>query len=110
VSVHRDQILGAARAAFPACDPADVLTALDQYGVEPYEREVERVQLAIIELSGGDMDRLLHFVQVAKTDYRNVLAWQELGPLPEAEGRRLQDEARALIEQWGKKQPGPAKR
>lgn len=28
---------------------------------------------------------------------------QQLGPVPEAEGKRLQDEARRLIEKWGKK-------
>ena len=105
MSIHRDQVVAAARAAFPTCEPADLLTALDPYGAEPYERKVERVQLAIIELSGGNIDRLLYLVQVAKTDDRNVLAWQRLGLLPESEGRRLQDEARKLIDEWGKKPP-----
>lgn len=97
-----DQVLAAAQAAFPRHDLAAVLAVLDQYGTQPHEAERQRVQLAIIELSGGIMDRLLHLVKLAKTDYRDVLAWQQLGPLPETEGRRLQDEARALIEQWGK--------
>lgn len=110
MSIHRDQVVAAAKTAFPDCDPAAVLAALDPYRVEPYEREVERVQLAIIELSGGNMDRLLQLVQAAKTDYRDVLAWQQLGPLSKAEGRGLQDGARTLIEQWGKKNAGPTGR
>ena len=94
----RDDVLAAVQAAFDASDPAMIFAILDLYGTEPYERERERVQLAIVELSGGSKDKLLELVQTAKTDYRDVLAWQQLGPLPEAEGKKLQKEARALLE------------
>ena len=80
-----------------------MLAALDQYGAASHEPERERVQLAIIELSAGNKDMLLRHVQDAKTDYRDILAWKQLGPLPEAEGRKLQDAARALADRWGKK-------
>ena len=53
------------------------LDLLDSYGVEAYQREPERVQLAILKLSDGDMDQLRHYVEVAKQDYRDVLAWAE---------------------------------
>src|SRR5690348_2917964 len=99
----RDDVLAAAAAAFDAGELAAVVAALDRYGIEPHERERERVQLAIIGLCGGSKDKLLHYVQAAKTDYRDILAWQELGPLPETEGKKLQDKARALLEKWGKK-------
>jgi hypothetical protein len=99
----RDEVLAAAGAAFQGSDLVDMLAALDRYGAQPHERERERVQLAIIELSAGSKEKLLQYVQAAKLDYRDVLAWQELGPLGEAEGTRLRDAARALIEKWGRK-------
>jgi hypothetical protein len=99
----RDEVLAAAAAAFQGSDLAAMIAALDRYGAEPYERERERVQLAIIELSAGSKEKLLQYVQAAKSDYRDVLAWQELGPLGEAEGTRLREAARALIEKWGDK-------
>jgi hypothetical protein len=99
----RDDVLAAARAAFQAGELTPVLAALDLYGAESYEPERERVQLAIIELSKGSYDKLVRYVEVAKSDYRDVLAWKALGPLSEAEGMKLQDSARALIEKWGKK-------
>lgn len=99
----RDDVLAAVQAAFKASDPATILAILDLYGIESYERERERVQLAIVELCGGSKDKLLELVQAAKTDYRDILAWQRLDPLPEAEGKKLQEEARALLEKWGKK-------
>lgn len=36
-----------------------------------------RVQLAILKLSEGDTERLLHFIEAARIDYRDVLAWAE---------------------------------
>lgn len=99
----RDDVVAAVYAIFPASDAETILGVLDLYGTESYERERERVQLAIVELSEGSEDKLLYFVQVAKTDYRDILCWQETGPLSEEEGQKLQQAARRLIEQWGKK-------
>lgn len=95
-------MIAAARTAFGDDPLDDILAALDQYGAEKHEPERERVQLAIIALSSGDKDRLLRYVRDAKTDYRDILAAQQLGPLSEDEGRKLQDAARALIGKWGK--------
>jgi hypothetical protein len=99
----RDDVLAAATAAFQASELESVLAELDLYGIEPHEPERERVQLAIIDLSGGSKAKVLHYVQIAKTDYRDILAWKQLGPLEEAEGEKLQKQARVLIERWGKK-------
>jgi hypothetical protein len=54
-------------------------------------------------LSRGDRAKLERPVGQAKVDHRDVLAMQQLGAIPEAEGKKLQDEARALIEKWGEK-------
>ena len=61
-------------------DLADVMAILDLYGVKSYERERERVQLAILKLSEGDAGKLLHYLDVAKKDYRDVLYWAEYPP------------------------------
>jgi len=99
----RDDVVAAVHAVFPKSDAATILSILDLYGTEPYEREKERVQLAIVSLSGGREDKLPDFVQAAKTDYRDVLCWQASGPLSEADGEKQRQAALHLLDQWGKK-------
>jgi len=103
MTLTRDDVLAAVQNVFHASDPATILAILDQYGTESYERERERVQLAIVELSAGSEEKLQELVRAAKIDYRDILAWQELGPLPEEAGKKLQAEARGLMEKWRKK-------
>jgi hypothetical protein len=102
-ALTRDAVLAAAKTAFASSDPHGIVAILDLYGAQPYELERERVQLAIIELSRGDRATLERLVKMAKVDYRDVLAMQELGPLSAAEGEKLQAAARAVIEKWGRK-------
>jgi len=73
----RDDVLAAIAAGFPKSARARVLDLLDTYGVNPYEREVARVQLAILTLSEKDEEKLREFTSVAKIDYRDVLFWAE---------------------------------
>ena len=54
-----------------------VCDALATYGVESYEREVERVRLAILKLGNGDPAETETMVVAAKRDYRDVLMWAE---------------------------------
>jgi hypothetical protein len=98
----RDDVEAAAKAAFPDDDLAVILALVDQYGTAPHEREKERVQVAMVELSEGSREKLMDMVKAARTDYRDVLAWKQLGPLPKADGEKLQKVARALVEKWGK--------
>jgi hypothetical protein len=50
----------------------EVIDTLGQYtGPEPH-----RVKRAILVLAQGDMFRLRHYLDVAMTDYRDVLYWQ----------------------------------
>jgi hypothetical protein len=69
-------------------DPAErdhVRAALQRYGQEPHEREVERVQLAVLRLCEGRSERVAELVAAAKRDYRDVLMWAEYP----AEGQAL---------------------
>ncbi len=99
----RDEVIAAVTAAFPGSDAATILGIVDLYGTQSHECEKERVQLAILALSEGSEDKLLYFVQVAKTDYRDVLYWVASGPLSEEEGEEQRQAALRLIERWGKK-------
>ena len=99
----RTDVESALCAAFPRSDAATVLSVIDLYGTEPHELERERVQLAIVVLSHGSEEKLLEFVQTAKTDYRDILCWAESPPLSEAESQTQQDVVRDLLEKWGEK-------
>ena len=55
----------------------DAIDALSRYGIDEHERESGRVQLAILSLCGGSLDRLKELVAEAKMDYRNILYWNE---------------------------------
>jgi hypothetical protein len=77
-SPTRDHVRTAIAQAFPSEDPAMVLGILDRYGQERHERKPERVHLAILALSRGDLDELRTLVTCAKRDYRDVLYWTEL--------------------------------
>ncbi|HEY5701658.1 MAG TPA: hypothetical protein VIT83_06180 [Gammaproteobacteria bacterium] len=49
----------------------------DTYGTESHERETDRVRLAILKLSGNTLDGMRRYLEIAKQDYRDVLAWAE---------------------------------
>jgi hypothetical protein len=93
-----EEVRAAVRRSFPESDESAILELLDYYGVEPYERERERIQLAIVALSKGNEDRLLHLIQAAKTDFRDVLCWLETGEPTEEEGREAQRAVYRAIE------------
>lgn len=72
-----DDVLASVHATFPESSWAGVLDLLDTYGVEPWERERDRVQIAILQLSEGNEGGLRELLAVAKRDYRDVLFWAE---------------------------------
>ncbi|HET9017500.1 MAG TPA: AI-2E family transporter [Thermomicrobiaceae bacterium] len=76
----REAVLAAAARTFPAEEPAAVMDVLDRYGAAPRDRERDRVQLAILALSRGSLDRLITYTERACHDYRDVLYWAEYLP------------------------------
>ena len=69
----REMVLRKVKRTFPQHDPAEILRILDEYGTEPYEGERERVQLAVLFASEGNLLTLGELVDLARTDYRDVL-------------------------------------
>jgi len=50
------------------------MSVLREYGVEKWERECPRVQLAALKLADGNLEALKKQISTAKRDFRDVLA------------------------------------
>jgi len=73
----RSQVLQKVWKYWPKKDPREIMKILDQYGERSFETGVERVQLGILKLCNGDLDQLEELVQMAKADFRDILAYAE---------------------------------
>src|SRR5437867_13260410 len=101
----RDEVVAVVQKTFPESSHPRVLELLDTYGVESYERERERVQLAILKLSEGNEDKLREFVQVAKRDYRDVLFWAENPEEAKLDTPEKRERIKKMFEKFGIKPP-----
>ena len=58
---------------FPNEDPQRIMAMLNEYGTASYHRERDRVQIGILILSEGDLQKLRTNIDLACLDYRDVL-------------------------------------
>ena len=72
-------------------DRRRVREELLRYGRESYESGSERVRLAILKISGDDVEAVRVNVDTAKRDYRDVLVWAEYPGQWKAEWSRRPD-------------------
>ncbi len=77
VEYNKGLVVAKVKQSFPNEDQEKILAILNLYGKETYEQEQERVQIAILKLSDGDLERLRKNIETAKRDYRDVLAYAE---------------------------------
>ena len=101
----RDEVVAVVQQTFPESAHARVLELLDGYGIESYERERERVQLAILKLSEGNEEKLREFIAVAKRDYRDVLFWAENPEEARLDAPEKRARVRKMFEKFGIKPP-----
>ena len=101
----RDEVVAVVQKTFPESNWPRVLELLDNFGVEPYEREREGVQLAILKLSEGNEEKLREFVAVAKRDYRDVLFWAEYPEEARLDTPEKRERVRKMFEKFGIKPP-----
>jgi hypothetical protein len=101
----REEVVAALQKTFSEDAHARVLELLNAYGVESYERERERVQLAILKLSEGNEEKLREFVAVAKRDYRDVLFWAENPEEARLDTPEKRERIRKMFEKFGIKPP-----
>jgi hypothetical protein len=102
MTVTRDDVVNMATALFGSDQAAAALNLVDEYGKEAHEREVDRVKLAILEVSDGKLSRLPYFVKCAKIDYRDVLVGARLPQMSEEEESRWQASADRMQALWNK--------
>lgn len=107
----RELVLKKAAEVFPHEDVSDIVRLLDQYGVEPLEGDCDRVHLAILKLSEGQLDKLEHYIKVAKADYRDVLmpaeyplaqkvGWTEMEKMDSQSVEQLRQKDREQYLEW----------
>src|ERR1700756_3483087 len=101
----RDEVAAVVQKTFPRGAHNRVLELLDNYGVEAYERERERVQLAVLKLSEGNEEKLREFVAVAKRDYRDVLFWAENPEQAKLDTPEKRERVKKMFEKFGIKPP-----
>lgn len=58
----------------------EAMAILSEYGSETWHREPDRVKRDAVIVSNGSLDRLRMTIQLAKTDYRDVLIGEEMDP------------------------------
>ena len=78
--VTREDVIRIARRDFPHEQIEVVLSQLDRYGDEEWQPERDRIQLAILKLSRGDLSKLGKYVREAQADFREV-AWPAEYPI-----------------------------
>jgi hypothetical protein len=73
---NRDELLAAVRIVFGS-DAEEAIRTLDELDLSTWKESRERVQMAVLALSEGGLDKLREFTREASRDYRNVLYWSE---------------------------------
>jgi hypothetical protein len=76
-SVSEGDVERVVRRDYSAEQINQVLAALREYGRETWHRERNRVQLAVLKLAAGDLNALHSHLEIAKRDYRDVIAFAE---------------------------------
>jgi hypothetical protein len=104
-AVSGDDVTRAIERDFPPTDRADVRATLDKYTAGDGPVPPARVHLAILKLSGGDTSKVVKYVEDARLDYRDVLAWAEY-PRYFAQGGfdTDADEKQAIDDDWAEYQ------
>ena len=98
-----DRIIGR---DFPPEDRGQVVNILIKYGRGDGRRN--RVCAAALKLADGDIEQLERYIDAARSDYRDVLAWAEypaymdcvLGPKDESEAKALIDADWKQYQDW----------
>jgi hypothetical protein len=94
-------VMSAAAEAFPDVPTEKVLSILEMAGREMDENGRSRIQLGIIHLSGGDLDKLFEWTMTSLDDWRDVLYWAEYPPKPPEPDPETGDGAGADGDQGG---------
>lgn len=84
----REVVEAKVRSLFPDHDPAEILQVLDND--VPSFWGLERMQLAVLKLSNGDMDKLGYYIGIARSE-RDFMKVVNLAEYPESSQRATDD-------------------
>jgi hypothetical protein len=59
---------------YPADKYDQIMSMLNTYGTEDWQREPQRVRLSVLKLANGNIDELRRYIEWAKCDYRDVIS------------------------------------
>jgi hypothetical protein len=99
--VSREDVERVVRRDFPTGSFSEVLAILDGYGLEDYHQEKARVQLAVLKLADGSLEKLRREIEEAKCDFRDVLSAAEYPAYPwDAHKLPPQEQKRIIDSDW----------
>lgn len=109
-TVSRSDVERIVRRDFPPDRFDEVIAILDEYGTQDWQRERDRVQLAVLKLAAKSLESLRRHIEWAKADYRDVLGPAEypgygkkqfrIDKLPEPERQRIIDVDWKQYQDW----------
>ena len=70
--VKREDVLRVVERDFPNMHAKEIINLLDKYKVESLDSQA-RIQLAILKLSDGNIEKLKKYIELALVDYRDVI-------------------------------------
>ena len=105
--VSRSDVLRVVMRDFGDAKKEEIIELLNIYS----SHELDRVHLAILKLSGGDVEKLCNYIELAISDYRDVVSpaeypnhqkfsWSEISQLSEEEVTKIYKEDKMQYEEW----------
>ena len=89
---------------YPADQRSRAWTVLREYGSEEWHPEVDRVRLGALKLAAGNLEHLRLHIDVAKIDYRDVIAAAEypgyMKRIPPSEDVPAHERAKVIRDDW----------
>lgn len=99
--VNRIDLERIVRREFSGSDYDAIMTILNEYGRDDWQRESVRVQLAVLKLAQGDLNKVRSYIELAKCDYRDVLAPAEYpGYIETVSKLSVQEKKKIIEEDW----------
>jgi hypothetical protein len=89
---------------YAADQRARVWVVLREYGSEEWHPEIDRVRVAALKLAAGNLEHLRLHIDVAKIDYRDVIAAAEypgyMKRIPPSEDVPPHERAQVIRDDW----------
>ncbi len=82
----------------------NVISILNEYGLEDYHKEEHRVRAAVLKLAECDLSKLRYFIDRAKIDYRDVLYWAEYPGSAQRGCNKLSGDEKEKVDESDRKQ------